>query len=78
MLSAVSENTKKVLKMSSISRGHLLNDWYTIRSNNRNVQLWSIVMCFVIVATSVFQVYFVRRLFNVHGAGVRSTSKPRA
>jgi len=75
MLSSVSNNTNQVLKMTAISRGHLLKDWYTIRTNNRNVQLWSIALCVVIVAASVFQVYFVRRMFNVHGA---STSKPRA
>jgi len=78
MLSTVSENNNKVLMMTAISRGHLLNDWYTVRNNNSNVQLWSLVLCFVIIATSLFQVYFVRRMFNVHGAGVRSTSKPRA
>jgi len=78
ILSTVDENAKKVLKMTSISRGHLLNDWYTIRNNNRNVQLWSIVLCCIIIASSAFQVYFVRRMFNVHGAGVRSASKPRA
>jgi len=74
MLGTVSENANKVLKMASVSRGHLLNDWYTIRTNNKNVQLWSIVLCVIIVGTSLFQVYFVRRLFNVHSA----TSKPRA
>jgi len=68
-------NIKKVLKMASVSQGHILLDWYTIQTNNINVQRWSIVLCIVIVATSVFQVYFVRRMFNVHGA---STSKPRA
>jgi len=78
MLSAVNENTNKVLQMTSMSRGHLLSDFYRIRTNNRNVQLWSIVLCVVIVATSLFQVYFVRRMFNIHGAGVQSKSKPRA
>jgi len=75
MLSTVNENTKKVLKMISFSRVYMLKDWYTIKTNNRNVQYWSVVLCVIIVAVSMFQVYFVRRLFNVHGA---STSKPRA
>jgi len=75
MLSSVNENTNKVLKMISVSRGHLLNDWYTIKTNNRQVQQWSVMLCIIIIATSLFQIYFVRRMFSVTGA---STSKPRA
>ena len=75
MLNNVNKNTNKMLKMASVSRGHMLKDWYTIRTNNVSVQLWSIVMCVVIVATSLFQVYFVRRMFGIPNA---KASKPRA
>lgn len=61
--------------MTSIGRGRGMKDWYTVRSNNTDVQLWSIVLCIVIIATSMFQVYFVRRMFNVPAA---TASKPRA
>jgi len=72
----VSENTNTVLKMTSVTRGHMLMDWYTIRANHKSVQLWSIALCVVIVASSAFQVFFVRRMFS--GSGAQSTVKPRA
>ncbi|XP_002739883.1 transmembrane emp24 domain-containing protein 5-like [Saccoglossus kowalevskii] len=53
-----------------------IKDWYLVIQNNSYVQQWSIIQCIVIVAASVFQTFFVRRLFNIKT--VTPTQKPRA
>jgi protein ERP2 len=77
-LELIDQRANKILVMQASTRRHVLSDYYTITGNNDSVRRWSFVMCIVIVASSLFQVYFVRRLVNVHGTGVRSVSKPRA
>jgi p24 family protein gamma-5 len=78
VLETIDRNTNRVRVFQAVSRRQAMTDWYTVAGNNSFVRTLSIVMCVVIIVTSLFQVYFVRRLFNVHGTGVKSSSKPRA
>jgi hypothetical protein len=65
-----------MLRFQAGSRKHLITDWYLIKGNNSFIQYWSILACFVIMCTSGFQAYFLRRLFNTKN--VTPTDKPRA
>jgi hypothetical protein len=55
-----------------LARSRAMTDQYSLVDNSSHVQNLSIAMCAVIIATSGFQVFFVKRLFNVPNA------KPRA
>jgi hypothetical protein len=46
------------------SRAREARDFALLEDNNAYVSFWSIVQCAVIIATTSFQVYFVRKLFD--------------
>ncbi|KAI8515413.1 emp24/gp25L/p24 /GOLD [Branchiostoma belcheri] len=57
------------------NRQFVARDFYLIESNRKYVDNWSLLQCAVIVGTSLFQVYFVKNLFNTKS--VTPTNKPR-
>ncbi|ELU09870.1 hypothetical protein CAPTEDRAFT_160152 [Capitella teleta] len=59
-----------------LARSRAMGDQYSLLDNSTHVQNMSIIMCLVIMASSGFQVFFVKRLFNV--PNVTPNSKPRA
>jgi hypothetical protein len=65
-----------MLSVQQQRRFNVVKDWYQIIGNNKYVQNWSITQCVVIIAASLVQVYFVRRLFRT--TNVTPTAKPRA
>ena len=75
-LAQVDLSVREMRKTQTQSRFNIVRDWYLIWNNNRYVQNWSIAQCVVIVATSVVQVVFMRRLFRT--TNVTPTAKPRA
>jgi hypothetical protein len=44
----------------------LVRDVKTLFGTNKNVQFWSIAICIMEVAISLFTVFFIRRLFTVN------------
>ncbi|ESO06964.1 hypothetical protein HELRODRAFT_77167 [Helobdella robusta] len=74
--SILDENVKKMMGYKSQNVHQILKDWYLISDNNKHVQRMSIILCAVIILTSVLQVIFVRKLFTV--PKTTPTSKPRA
>ncbi|KAL5014262.1 hypothetical protein ScPMuIL_008532 [Solemya velum] len=75
-LAEVEESVDEIMKYQANSRMSVIKDWYMIRSNKANVKYWSMFLCTIIIATSGFQVYFVRRLFSV--PSITPSKKPRA
>lgn len=55
---------KDMLFQLQWSRQNYGADYYVVKNNNESVQLWSVLMCAMIVGTSALQVAFVRRLFH--------------
>nr|XP_022339506.1 transmembrane emp24 domain-containing protein 5-like [Crassostrea virginica] len=60
----------------SESRMHVVRDWYLATGNNNHIMYWSIFQIGVILVTSFFQVFCLRRLFRT--TAVTPSSKPRA
>lgn len=58
-----------MLQYQYMSRSQEARDLNLLIDNNSYVQRWSIVQLVVIAATTVLQVYFVRRLFDVRPSG---------
>ncbi|KAK3599621.1 hypothetical protein CHS0354_035864, partial [Potamilus streckersoni] len=75
-INSVEFSINEVLKYQAGTRMQLIKDWYLITGNNSYIQYWSILHCAIFITTSVFQVYFVRRLFR--STNVTPTAKPRA
>ena len=55
---------KDMLLQLSWSRQNYVADYYVVKNNNDSVQLCSVLLCVMIVATSALQVAVVRRLFH--------------
>ena len=55
---------KDMLLQLSWSRQNYVADYYVVKNNNDSVQLWSLLLCAMIVVTSTLQIAFVRRLFH--------------
>ncbi|XP_062588057.1 transmembrane emp24 domain-containing protein 5-like [Saccostrea cucullata] len=60
----------------SESRMHVVRDWYLAIGNNKHIMYWSIFQISVIIMTSVFQIFCLRRLFRT--TAVTPSQKPRA
>lgn len=58
-----------MLNTQAISRSREARDLNLITDNNSYVQNWSIVQIIVIIATTVLQVYFVKKLFQERPTG---------
>jgi hypothetical protein len=61
----VDNNIGEMIKKLDASRRVNSYDWYLVDGNNRYVQNWSIAQCIVIIISSVVQVFFVKKLFDV-------------
>lgn len=75
-ISSVHISIEEVKQYQAHSRMNVIKDWYLITGNNTYIMYWSILQICIIVCTSGFQVYSVRRLFRVRT--MTPTSKPRA
>lgn len=64
MLRNVQLNINEVVKKLEHSRQKHTYDLYLADSNNRYVQNWSLIHCVVVIACSIVQVIFVRKLFE--------------
>lgn len=65
-------NINEMLQYQHHSRGREARDYNLLSDNNRYVLTWSITQIFVVVATTMVQVYFLRKLFDIKGPGGRS------
>jgi len=61
-----------MLQYQHYSRSIEARHFNTLLDNNRYVQNWSLTQIVVIACTTILQVYFVRKLFDI------KNSKPRA
>jgi hypothetical protein len=61
----VDNNIAAMIKSLDHSRRVNSADWYLVDGNNRYVQNWSIAQCIVVIISSVVQVFFVKKLFDV-------------
>ena len=71
-IKTVERNINEILQYQHHSRGRETWDYNLLEDNNRYVQNWSVAQIIVITATTVLQVYFVRKLFQI------KDSRPRA
>lgn len=62
---AVERNINEMLQHQNHIRGSEGRDFNLISDNNNYIQTWSVVQIMVIIGTTVLQVHFVRRLFEV-------------
>lgn len=72
LLRNVQWNINEMMKHLEHSKQQHSYDGYLAESNNRYVQNWSILQCAVVIACSIVQVIFVRKLFesnNEFGGG---------
>ncbi|XP_033232243.1 transmembrane emp24 domain-containing protein 5 isoform X2 [Belonocnema kinseyi] len=65
----VEKNINEMLQTQHISRGREARDLNLLIDNNAYVQNWSVAQLIVITATTVLQVYFVRKLFEERPSG---------
>ena len=65
-------NINEMLQLQHHSRGREARDYNLLLDNNRYVLTWSIAQISVVVVTTIVQVYFVRKLFDIKGPGGRS------
>ncbi|KAL3861729.1 hypothetical protein ACJMK2_008037 [Sinanodonta woodiana] len=75
-INIVENSTNEVRNYQAVTRMQFTWDLYMAARNRKYVQYWAILHCSIFIITSVFQVYFVRRLFKY--VNVTPTAKPRA
>jgi len=68
-LSAVDQRVGQMLQFQQHSRALESRDFALLQDNNAYVSFWSVTQCLVVMATSTFQVYFVRKLFDTNSKG---------
>ncbi|XP_023724119.1 transmembrane emp24 domain-containing protein 5 [Cryptotermes secundus] len=71
-IKGVERNINEMLQYQHHTRGRETWDYNLLEDNNRYVQNWSIAQIFVITCTTVLQVYFVRKLFEIKNARPRA------
>nr|XP_022341280.1 transmembrane emp24 domain-containing protein 6-like [Crassostrea virginica] len=76
VITEVQNSIKQVRLHQSATRMNVMKDWYMVTGNNSYVMYWSLFQIACVLMTSSFQVYFVRKLFNI--PNVTPTAKPRA
>lgn len=76
VITEVQNSIKQVRLHQSSTRLSVMKDWYLLTGNNAYVMYWSLFQIACVLMTSSFQVYFVRKLFNI--PNVTPTAKPRA
>ncbi|XP_074102547.1 transmembrane emp24 domain-containing protein 5 [Cotesia typhae] len=65
----VEKNINEMLHTQVISRSREARDLNLITDNNSYVQNWSVAQIIVIIATTILQVYFVKKLFQERPTG---------
>lgn len=75
-LKSVDVRIGEMLRHQQYGRRHEARDYQLLLANNSYVQYWSIAQCAIVMIASSFQVYFVRKLFDVKNT--TPTFKPRA
>ncbi|KAG8229491.1 hypothetical protein J437_LFUL010066 [Ladona fulva] len=68
----VEQNIQEMLQHLQYSKGREGRDYNLLLDNNAYVQNWSLIQIFFITSTTILQVYFVRKLFEIKNV------KPRA
>ncbi|XP_065352719.1 transmembrane emp24 domain-containing protein A [Cloeon dipterum] len=68
----VERNIQDMLQYQHYARSNEARHFNTLLDNNRYVQTWSIAQIVVISCTTILQVYFVRKLFDVKNARPRA------
>ncbi|KDR21000.1 transmembrane emp24 domain-containing protein 6 [Zootermopsis nevadensis] len=71
-IKGVERNINEMLQYQHHTRGRETWDYNLLEVNNRYVQNWSIAQILVITFTTVLQVYFVRKLFEIKNARPRA------
>jgi len=71
-IKGVERNINEMLQYQHHTRGRETWDYNLLEDNNRYVQNWSIAQILVITCTTVLQVYFVRKLFEIKNARPRA------
>lgn len=69
----VEKNINEMIQTQVISKSREARDLNLLLDNNFYVQTWSIAQVIVITVTTVIQVYFVRKLFDVKPSGYSKT-----
>ncbi|XP_006822977.1 transmembrane emp24 domain-containing protein 6-like [Saccoglossus kowalevskii] len=75
-LDYIADHMDSISFLQGTGRRRAIRDWHLANSNHSYIQKWSIAQCIVIVSASVFQVFLLRRMFNIKA--VTPTQKPRA
>jgi len=68
----VEQNLQIIRQEQHHTRSWESRDFNTLQDNNRYVQQWSIGQIVVVVATTILQVYFVRKLFDIKNVRPRA------
>ena len=71
LLRNVQWNINEMMKYLEHSKQQHSYDGYLAESNNRYVQNWSLLQCIIIIACSIVQVIFVRKLFESNEFGAK-------
>jgi len=66
---AVDQRVGQILQFQQHSRARESRDFALLEDNQSYVSFWSVIQCVVVMATSSFQVYFVRKLFDTSSKG---------
>ena len=64
VLSGVDKKIQIMRQFQQLARGLESRDYNIISANLNYVSNWSLVQCTVIVLSGIFQVYFLKSLFN--------------
>lgn len=71
-IKGVERNINEMLQYQHHTRGRETWDYNLLEDNNRYVQNWSVAQILIITCTTVLQVYFVRKLFEIKNARPRA------
>ena len=74
-MSKVDRAVSQMEQLQAISRQHAITDWYIIKNSYTYVERCSLLMCVLIVLTSVVQTCTLRRLFRYHKRHVDATKR---
>jgi hypothetical protein len=67
----VDQRVGSVLQLLHHSRAREARDFALLEDNQSYVSFWSGLQCVIIMLTTGVQVYFVRKLFDSNGGGVK-------
>jgi len=77
-LSTVDAKIQKMLNEQTVSRMHLVTDWYLISGNLKWVTYWSGFQSFIIAVVGFIQVFFIKRMFADSSTGGSTLLRERA